>query len=302
MPAATARMRRTWRAALPARLRRVVKDMVLAVMLVTVAVTVALAEPTTAIERGGYLAAAAGCVTCHTDREHDGADYAGGLRLETPFGVFVAPNITPDRATGIGDWSLTQFSAALRQGIRPAGGYYYPAFPYASYAGLSDADVADLKAFFDSLPPANRPNQPNELAWYVPGRYAMGIWQWLFAPWDYSPVEADADPELQRGALLVRHLGHCGECHTPRTLFGALETRRELAGTPKEALGGGAPAINGPGLKDWSLEELEFFLDFGMAPNGDFAGSGMGAVISDNTSQLTAEDRRAIARFLLSRE
>lgn len=279
--------------------RTLARSMVVAAVLAGAAVTAALAD-NAAVERGAYLAAATGCVTCHTDRENNAADYAGGHRLETPFGVFVTPNITPDRETGIGNWTEAQFAAAVREGINPAGGYYYPAFPYASYAGISDADVADLKAYFDSLPAVSRPNAASELEWYVPGRWAMTVWQQLFSPWAYPQEKGDT--ELQRGAYLVRHLGHCGECHTPRNIFGGLDTGRELAGTPKDSLSGSAPAINAEGLKNWSQSEVEFFLEIGMSPDGDFAGSGMGAVIDDNTGKLTPEDRRAIARFLLSRE
>ncbi|MEE4186089.1 MAG: cytochrome c, partial [Gammaproteobacteria bacterium] len=193
----------------------------LSLTLLTAAGARAATDP--AISRGEYLATAAGCSSCHTDSEHDGLPYAGGHRLETPYGNFVVPNITPDRQTGIGGWTDADFLAAVRDGVSPAGDHYYPAFPYASYAGMTERDVLDIKAYLDSLPAIERPNEAHELAWYLPGRWAMWIWQALFAPWEYpAPAGSDGDAEWQRGAYLVRHLGHCGECHTPRDWFGAL--------------------------------------------------------------------------------
>ena len=249
------------------------------------------------LARGEYLTAASGCISCHTDRENDGAEFAGGHELESPYGVFVAPNITPDSATGIGGWTEAEFIAALKHGVAPDGSRYYPAFPYPSYAGMSDEDAAAIFAYLQSLSPIERANEPHRLAWYVPGRWAMRLWNALFVPWQY-PAPADG---LERGAYLVRHLGHCGECHTPRNLLGALDTSRELAGSPKDSSGRSAPAVDNSadGIAAWSVGDMEFFLEIGMMPDGDFAGGSMSAVIDDNTGKLTAEDRRAIAEFLL---
>ena len=252
-------------------------------------------------ERGAYIATAGGCVSCHTDSENDGAPFAGGHALETPYGVFYTPNITPDEDTGIGGWSAAQFLAAMREGYGPAG-YYYPSFPYPSYAGMTEQDVLDLKAYLDALTPVIRRNEEHDLHWYVPGRWAMGIWQWLFAPWEYSSVE-DPDPQLARGAYLVRHLGHCGECHTKRNVFGALEVAHELAGSPKDATGSSAPGLTRDkktGLGKWTRGDLNFFFELGMKPDGDFVGGTMAPVVDDNTSQLTPADREAITAFLRS--
>ena len=112
-----------------------------------------------AAERGAYLAIAAGCKSCHTDTENDGASYAGGHRLETPMGDFYTPNITPDSATGIGNWTEAEFIAAVRHGRNPAGGYYYPAFPYASYGGMTEQDARDIKAYLDTLEPVTKPGR-----------------------------------------------------------------------------------------------------------------------------------------------
>jgi mono/diheme cytochrome c family protein len=251
--------------------------------------------------RGAYLTAAAGCLSCHTDSENDGAAFAGGHKLETPFGNFYTPNITPDTTTGIGDWSQDDFIAALREGISPASEHYYPAFPYASYAGITDQDARDIYAHLHSLPPVIMANQPHALEWYVPGRWAMWAWSWLFSPWDYPVPPQTADAALTRGAYLVRHLGHCGECHTPRNLFGALKLNHELQGSPKDSTERSAPNISPDKSTDiagWSEDELLFFLEMGMFPDGDFVGSSMTAVIDENTSQLTPEDRQAIVSYL----
>lgn len=256
-----------------------------------------------AIERGRYLTIAGGCLSCHTDADNDGAAFAGGHRLETPYGIFNVPNITPDAKTGIGNWSDTDFLTAMREGVSPDGDYYYPAFPYPSYAGLTEQDVLDIKAFLDSLEPVATTNQAHELPWYVPGRWAMGLWQMLFAPWDYATIPPQADPVWQRGAYLVRHLGHCGECHTPRNEVGALQLDQEGAGQPKQDDLAGAPDITPDkttGIGQWAQEDIEFFLEIGMLPDGDFAGGGMAAVIDDNTSLLTPADRNAIAVYLQS--
>jgi mono/diheme cytochrome c family protein len=250
------------------------------------------------IAQGAYLTAAGGCVSCHTDKENNGAAFAGGHALETPYGVFYTPNITPDPETGIGGWSNVEFIAAVREGIAPDGSHYYPSFPYASYAGLTDGDVLAIKAYLDSLTPVRQANRSHDLRWFVPGRLAMGLWKELYSPWSYDPPKSGTE----RGAYLVRHLGHCGECHTRRGLGGGLELTAELAGSPKDASGDGAPAINNraSGLAAWDLSDIEFFLELGMTPDGDFAGGDMAAVIEDNTSQLTVEDRRAIALYLKS--
>jgi mono/diheme cytochrome c family protein len=253
------------------------------------------------ITRGSYVATAAGCLSCHTDSEHDGAEYAGGHALETSSGVFYTPNITPDKETGIGNWSESEFLTALREGIAPNGASYYPAFPYPSYAGMTDRDARDLYAYLQSLDPVARQNQPNVLRWYVPGRGAMSAWRSRYAPWNYPPIPADADPLWARGAYLVRHLGHCGECHTKRSVFGALKLNADLAGSPEDDAGGGAADItagNTDGIRNWSDDELLFFFELGMLPDGDFVGGNMVAVVDENTALLTDEDRAAIVVYL----
>lgn len=273
------------------------------IWLIALAASKAVIADDTAVERGRYLSGAAGCVSCHTDTENEGLSFAGGHRLETPFGIFVVPNITPDTGTGIGDWSDNEFVAAVLHGESPSGGYYYPAFPYPSYAGMREQDALDIKAYLDSLKPVTNKTGEHELRWYLPGRWAMSVWQLIFSPWDFNPLPVDSSEAMQRGAYLVHHLSHCGECHTPRNALGALISGQELAGVPKQGEQAGSPNITNDkntGIGEWSATDLELFLDLGMLPDGDFAGSSMAAVIDHSTSQLTAEDRQAMVTFLRS--
>jgi len=255
------------------------------------------------VERGRYLATAAGCATCHTDEENDGLPYAGGRRFDTPIGVLVAPNISPDPEHGIGNWTDDEFVTALRTGVGPGGKYYYPAFPYASYAGMTRDDALAIKAFLDTVEPVTQPSPEHEIEWYAPGRWSMRLWQSQFSPYEYPPSGNNDSQPWQRGAYLVRHVAHCGECHTPRNQLGALKLARQHAGSPKDAPGGGAPDIRAidSGIGAWAVEDLLLFFQIGMMLDGDFAGASMAPVI-DNLAELTEADQRAIATYLLSIE
>lgn len=255
------------------------------------------------IERGRYLVHAGGCISCHTADRPDAIPLAGGRRLDTPFGTFYSPNLTPDRKTGIAGWTDRDFSTALRHGRAPDGRPYYPVFPYPAYAGMNDTDVAAIAAWLRNIPPVDNPVPPHELPWYLSSRWVMPGWNLLF--FDPQPFQADPtrDPDWNRGAYLVRHLGHCGECHTPRNPLGARDDSRELAGNANGPEGEKIPNIRQDhegGIGRWTIEDMLLFMEMGMLPDGDFAGSSMSAVIDDNTSQLTEDDRRAIAVYLQS--
>lgn len=255
----------------------------------------------TPAERGRYLTAAAGCVTCHTDDVDGAPALAGGRAFATPFGTFYSPNITADPDTGIGRWSEEDFVRALHEGIGPQGQAYFPAFPYTSYAGMTREDAVAIRAWLFSLPPVRKPSRAHELPWYLDTRLAARAWQWLyFEPAGFSP-DPRRDELWNRGAYLVRHLGHCGECHSPRGALGALLPGQELAGNPRGPEGKSVPNITPDertGVGAWSRSDIETFLEIGMLPDGDFAGAGMGEVIDDNTSQLSPADRLAIATYL----
>jgi len=255
------------------------------------------------IKRGEYLVHAGGCIPCHTDEDRDGPYLAGGRALRTPFGTFYTPNITPDLETGIGRWSNDDFVRAFREGVNPEGENLYPVFPYTSYTGVTRADLLAIKAYLFSLPPVHHPNRPHDLPWYLSFRWLVWGWKWLnFEPGVFKPDPARS-AVWNRGAYLVRHLGHCGECHTPRNWMGGLERNRALAGNPDGPEGGSVPNITPnrkTGIGTWSASDIDYFLQTGMLPDGDFAGDAMSSVIDDNTSYLTAEDRNAIAEYLKS--
>ena len=282
------------RAALPAG--------VLALALVFAVNGVASANATDQIARGKYLLHAGGCSSCHTASGDNALPLAGGLPLETPFGTFYSPNITADPETGIGNWTDDEFVAALWDGVGPDGDYY-PAFPYTSYTGMSREDALALKAYLFSLPPASQPNIEHDLDWYLFSRLSAWAWKLLnFTPGRFVP-DATQEAPWNRGAYLVRHVGHCGECHSPRDNLGKIVETLALAGNPNGPENKKVPDITSnrkSGIGRWSLDEIELFLEMGMMPDGDFAGGSMSPVIDDNTGQLTREDRHAITVYLQS--
>lgn len=257
------------------------------------------------IERGQYLLRAGGCVTCHSEDADDAVPLAGGRTLETPFGTFRTPNITPDPETGIGAWSRAEFVRALRHGVSPAGDPYYPAFPYGSYAGMTDADAGAIFAYLQSLEPVSREVAEHDLDFPYGMRIALWPWRWLFFDAGAFREDPQESARWNRGAYLVRHLGHCGECHTPRNRLGARIEARHLRGNPDGPEGKRVPNITPhpeDGIGDWSRVDITFFLESGFKPDGDVAGGGMGAVIRDATGRLTDADREAIADYLMGLE
>jgi mono/diheme cytochrome c family protein len=250
-------------------------------------------------KRGEYLAKAGGCVGCHTEEKKDAAPFAGGRALKTPFGTFYGPNITPHPQAGIGRWTEADFVRALREGVRPDGASYFPAFPYPSFTKISDGDLRDLWAYLRTLPQSSRANQAHDLGFPFGWRFLVRIWKWLF--FTPGPFAADprASPTVNRGAYLVQALGHCGECHTPRNFLGGPKRDRFLAGG-KGPDDKATPNLTPTRLKKLSDEELKEFLTTGIAPDGDIVGEIMGEVVRDTTSQLTPEDLAALIAYLRS--
>jgi mono/diheme cytochrome c family protein len=255
-----------------------------------------------AVARGAYLAAAAGCDQCHTDTKNGGAPYAGGRAMATEFGTVETPNLTPDRATGIGDWSQDDFVRAMRWGIAPDGTHYVTAFPFAFFGRLTDADLADLKAFLDSLAPVSRPGLGafDSLALLARSRAAVGAAIAAnFAGPSATPA-AGSDAAAARGAYLAGTVGHCAECHTPQTWLGTPDRSRELAGSAGRWGGKKAPNITPDaktGIGSWSADDIVSLLKDGILPDGDVVGGSMAEIVR-GTSRLTDDDRRAIAAYL----
>jgi mono/diheme cytochrome c family protein len=250
-------------------------------------------------KRGLYVSQAAGCLGCHTEEKDNAQPYAGGRALKTPFGTFFGPNITPHPEAGIGRWSEQDFMRAMREGRRPDGAHYYPAFPYPSFTQITDADLRDLWAYVRSLPPSSRKSEPHNL------RFPFG-WRWLLWGWKllfFKPGPSAPDPArsamLNRGSYLVNALGHCGECHTPRNFLGAPKGSRYLAGA-KLGEGAGASNLTPTRLKDKSDAEIKDFLQTGMTPDGDVAAESMAEVVRNTTGKLTAEDLDAVVAYLRS--
>ena len=250
-------------------------------------------------KRGEYLAAAAGCIGCHTETRQGAVPFAGGRALQTPFGTFYGPNITPDPQAGIGRWTPADFVRAMREGRRPDGAHYFPAFPYPSFTRISDADLGDLWAYLGTLKPSAQPSRPHELGFFFRWRFLIAIWKWLFfAPGPFQP-DAGKSAAVNRGAYLVQALGHCGECHTPRNFLGAPKKDRALAGA-KLGEGTSAPNLTPTRLKRYDDGELKDILKSGLFPDGDVLGDTMSEVVRNTTSKLTAPDLDALIAYLRS--
>ena len=257
----------------------------------------AIASHTPDPENGALVFHAAGCASCHAAEGAEGEArlvLAGGHRLESEFGTFVAPNISPDPARGIGAWSLDDFANAMLAGVAPDGQHYYPAFPYAAYTRMTDADVADLWAYLQTLPAADRPNDPNDLAFPFTLRRGIGLWKWRYMNDDW--IAAAPSETLERGRYLVEALGHCAECHTPRDRFGGLVAARWMGGAPNPSGRGTIPNIT-PAVLTWPPEDIAYYLETGFTPDYDSAGGTMASVVK-NMAQLPAEDRAAIAAYV----
>ncbi|MBV9567499.1 MAG: cytochrome c [Hyphomicrobiales bacterium] len=259
----------------------------------------ALGQASDLVARGEYLVRAGECFSCHT--VPGSTPFAGGRALATPFGTFYSPNITPDRDTGIGNWSDVQFVRALRKGVRPDGTNYFPVFPYPSFTGISNDDALAIKAYLFSLAPVHQPNRPHEVSFPFSWRFLQKGWKMLF--FTAGPFRADphAVAAMNRGAYLVTALGHCGECHTPRNVLGAMRKSQWLSGTVDGPDDDPVPNITpdaATGIGDWRLEDVVETLKTGATPLDSKVKGAMKEVVADSTSRLTDEDRQAIATYL----
>jgi mono/diheme cytochrome c family protein len=262
----------------------------------------ALAASPAEIARGKYIFGATGGCGCHT--EPKGTANAGGRKYDGPFGTVYSTNITPDTKTGIGAWTDDQIIAAIRLGRRPNGERLIPVHPYTVFNGMAEEDLRALVAYLRTVPPVNRPKQPKKITVPLFESVFLPAWLAAFAPKETPPPTAPTSG-LARGEYLVRAVGHCGECHTPRGVTQATDNSRFLAGNPKGPDGDPVPNITSDkdtGLK-WSEEQIADFLGSGNKPDGDMAGGLMGEVIQGTSAgykDLTKVDRLAIARYLKS--
>jgi mono/diheme cytochrome c family protein len=249
-----------------------------------------------AVARGRYLANAADCGSCHTVPGSN-QPFAGGREIETPFGVLVAPNITPDGATGIGAWTDDEFDAAVRGGRTRNGARLYPAMPFQYYARMSREDVKDIRAYLRTIEPVRNAVTSNKLPFPLNQRASMIAWDELyFKPGEFH-ADASKSKEWNRGAYLVQGPGHCGACHTPKTFLGGDETQQSLRGYTLQ--GWTAPDItSGKGaLRNWSADDIAQYLKTGHNSHAAAAGL-MGEVVELSTANMTDEDAHAIATYL----
>ena len=254
-----------------------------------------------AVARGKYLFEASDCSGCHAGNGTSAAP-SGGLGLDTPFGKFRAPNITPDKQYGIGLWSETEFRRALREGQGKHGEYLFPVFPYTSFTRMTDGDAADIYAYLMSLPPVAAPNKPHEAKAPFGWRPLLLGWRTLFFTGGVKKPEPTRSAEWNRGDYLVHAVGHCEECHTPRNALGATKPSMAFSGNVGGPDGQNAPNITSDvatGIGDWSIADIQMLLKTGMTPDSDLVGSGMKAVVR-GTSKLSDADRHAMAVYLKS--
>jgi mono/diheme cytochrome c family protein len=249
------------------------------------------------VQRGQYLARAADCAACHTAK--GGVPYAGGLAFVLPFGTLYSSNITPDKDTGIGDYTDADFLKALHEGIFRGGGRLYPAMPYPSFAAMTDDDALAIKAYLFSLAPVNAPTPDNTFRFPFNQRWGMGIWSLLFNPDKRFEPVAERDAQWNRGAYLVEAMAHCGECHTPRNLAQALNNRQKFAG----AVQAGWRAYNitadrDSGVGAWSDNEIAQFLAVGHADGRGPTGGPMAEAVDKSFQYMTPGDITAMVAYV----
>jgi mono/diheme cytochrome c family protein len=243
---------------------------------------------------------AGGCASCHaTPGQEDRTRLGGGLALNSPFGTFYVPNISPDPDDGIGKWSEADFVTAMLKGTSPDGRHFFPAFPYPSYQRMRLDDVRDLFAHLKTLPKVAGKVRDHDVPFPFNVRRLLGGWKFLFL--DGKPFEPDParTAAWNRGAYLVTGPGHCAECHSPRNALGGIIRAQMFAGGPNPEGKGWIPNITQQRMKDWSEKDFEYLLETGNTPDGDSVGGAMAPVIR-NTSQLRPEDRAAMATYLKS--
>jgi mono/diheme cytochrome c family protein len=272
---------------------------ILAIVLLCTASTRGTAQTAPSAEtiaRGKALAEAADCAGCHT--ADPAKPFAGGKRIETPFGGVYSPNLTPDRETGLGAWSDDEFVRALRYGIRRDGSRYYPAFPYPNFTRMIRDDLLAIRAWLATLTPQSNTRPPPDLYWPLNYRVVMRLWNFLFfRPGIFEPNQQKS-AEWNRGGYLVTGAAHCGACHTPKNIFGADRRGRAFGGGRVQ--GWFAPRLDNAersGLKSWSVEDIAEYLQSGR--NGKSHADGpMADVVVASTSKMDDADIRAIAVYL----
>jgi mono/diheme cytochrome c family protein len=277
---------------------RILSTVIALCSLVTLAHGQPSAQPSQ-VERGQYLAQAGDCISCHTTEA--GAPFAGGYRLNTPFGYLLAPNITPEPETGIGTWSADDFYRAMHEGVNKRGEYMYPAMPYDFYTRLTREDSDAIYAYLRTLKPVRNAVDVNHLQFPFNQRLSMAAWRELY----FTARTYQADPARSaawnRGAYLVEGPGHCSSCHSPRNRMGAIEEGKEFAGAGID----GWFALNltsdiAAGLGTWTAAAIATYLKTGTYAGKTTVLGPMAEVVRNSTSHLTDADLAAMAQYLKS--
>lgn len=259
------------------------------------------------LENGRTMFWVGGCASCHAAPGAEGEErlkLTGGVEFNTPFGVFRAPNLSPDARAGIGAWSTIDFVNAMVRGLSPDGRHYYPAFPYTNYSSMSYEDLIDLKAFLDTLPEVAGTVEDHDLAFPFKIRRGLGLWKLRYLDGKrVEPGSATSSP-VDRGRYLVEGPGHCGACHTPRDRLGGVLPGRHLAGAhlfDANEEDGKAPNLtpHKDGLGEWSERDIAYSLETGFTPDFDTFGGSM-VEVQSNLAAIPAEERAAIAAYLKS--
>ncbi|MDP3138503.1 MAG: cytochrome c, partial [Burkholderiaceae bacterium] len=255
-------------------------------------------DPAAQVARGAYLAQAGNCMACHTAR--GGAAFAGGRRIDTPYGGVMSSNITPDAETGIGRWTSAHFWRAMHNGRSRDGRLLYPAFPYTSFTQITRADSDALHAYLNSLPPVRQASAPHELRWPYESQAALAVWRALY----FRPERFEADntrsATWNRGAYLVRGLGHCAACHSSRNALGASVDPLGLAGGTVPMQNWYAPSLTSPGeagLAHWDARDIVALLRDGVSRQASVSGP-MAEVVARSTQHLSGQDLDAMAEYL----
>jgi len=256
--------------------------------------------PAPSPERGAYLVRVGNCMACHTDR--GGAAGAGGRAIDTPFGIVYSTNLTPDRATGLGGWSADDFWRALHHGRSRDGRLLYPAFPYPNYTEVTRADADAMYAFLRTVPAVRRENTPHGLRWPYSTQPALAVWRALyFRPGEYEP-DTERTAEWNRGAYLVRGLGHCAACHTARNVLGASSEMMDLSGGLIPMQNWYAPSLASDreaGVAHWTPADIARLLRTGASGQATVLGP-MAEVVLYSTQYLSDADALAMGVFLKS--
>ena len=249
------------------------------------------------VTRGEYLARAADCSACHTTA--NGQAYAGGLGFVLPFGVIYSTNITPDKETGIGNYTDADFLRVMHQGVAPGGKRLYPAMPYPSYTQMTDADALAIKAYLFSLPVVKVDQPPNTLSFPFNQRWLMAVWSTAFSPDERFALNSERSIQWNRGAYLAEAMAHCGECHTPRTLAFSLDNRRKFAGSKQAGWRAyNITSDNKTGVGEWSSEQIALYISRGHAEGRGTAAGPMGEAVDQSLRYLTRGDVEALVAYV----